>query len=187
MQMVSKQASAAQTRQQLIEAALRVLQLHGGMGLTLDAVAQQAGKSKGGVLHHFPSKDALVEAVLRELFAAFETQVQFYLEQEPPGPGCWLRAYIRATFDDDPIPLELTTLLITVVENPSLIALIRGDFERWRQRLLDDGVPPARAMVVQQAADAYWTERLMGVAPSDEASRANLRDELLRLTRETRL
>lgn len=181
--MASKQTAAAQTRHQLIEAALRVLQLHGGVGLTLDAVAQQAGKSKGGVLHHFPSKDALVEAVLRELFAAYETQVQFYLEQEPPGPGCLLRAYVRATFDDDPIPLELSTLLMAVVENPLLVALIRENFEHWRRRLLADGVPPARAMVIQQAADAYWTERLMGVAPNDEASRKDLRDELLRLAR----
>jgi AcrR family transcriptional regulator len=183
--MTLKQATAAQTRRRLIEATQQALRRHGLGGLTLDRVAHEAGVSKGGLLHHFASKDALIEAVLRQLFDDFETRVQHYVEQEPPGRGRWLRAYVRATFEDDPPPLELSALLlVAVTENPALMRLIQEDFTRWNERLLNDGVRAARALVVRQAADSYWSEVLMGVAPTDPTLRQSVRDELLHLINE---
>ena len=44
----------------ILEAAAAVLLKGGVRGLTIDAVAVEAGLSKGGVLHHYASKDALV-------------------------------------------------------------------------------------------------------------------------------
>lgn len=39
----------------------------GERAATLDAVAKRAGISKGGLLHHFPNKEALVTATLKRL------------------------------------------------------------------------------------------------------------------------
>ena len=48
----------------ILDAAEAVV-LRDGMGrLTLDAVAKQAGLSKAGLLHHLPSKDALIRAMV---------------------------------------------------------------------------------------------------------------------------
>jgi AcrR family transcriptional regulator len=180
--MTLKQTTAAQTRRRLIEATQQALRRHGLGGLTLDRVAHEAGVSKGGLLHHFASKDALIEAVLRQLFDEFDALVERYLEQEPPGRGRQLRAYVRATFEDDPPPLELSALLlVAVTENPALMRLIQDDFARWQERLLNDGVSAVRAMVVRQAADAHWSEVLMSVAPTDPTLRRSIRDELLYL------
>ena len=52
----------------------------------------------------------------------------------------------------------------------------------WQRRLLDDGVPAPRATVIRQAADASWSERLLGVAPDDRAARRAVLRELLDLT-----
>lgn len=178
-----KREAALSTRRRLIESALRVLQTQGIGGLALDAVARDAGVSKGGLLHHFPSKDALIEALLRQLFEDFAVRAQHYYEQDPATPGRWLRAYVRATFDDEPPPLELSAmLLLALSEQTGLVALIRADFAEWEQRLLNDGVPVARALVIRQAADAYWTDRLVGVASADPAVRESVLAELLRLT-----
>jgi AcrR family transcriptional regulator len=145
-------------------------------------VAKEAGVSKGGLLHHFRSKDALVETMLRRLFADFEACVQSYADQEAPTPGRWLRAYVRATFDDEPPPLEVIAVLLSgMLENDALLTLVRDDWRHWQERLLNDGVPAARAQVIRQAADAYWLERLMDVAPTDAAARAALMTELLKL------
>ena len=171
------------TRQRLIETALYVLSKGGVHGLTLDGVAQKAAISKGGLLHHFRTKDELIEALLHHLFGDFTRRVEAHAEAEGNRPGRWLRAYVRATFEEDALPLELATMLLTAVtDHPKLLDLIREDAAFWQQRLLGDGVPAARATVVRQAADAYWVDRLIGTASSDAATLASIRDELLQLT-----
>jgi AcrR family transcriptional regulator len=171
------------TRDRLLEAALVMIREQGITGLTLDNVAKAARMSKGGLLHHFRSKDALVEALLRQLMDDFEARASQFYQQESERPGRWLRAYVRATFEDEPLPLELSlSLMASVTENAVLMALVRQDFEHWQERLLNDGVPRPRATIIRQAADAYWSERLIGVAPDEPEARLAIRDELLALT-----
>ncbi len=161
---------------------MSALQRRGVGALTLGSVAHEAGVSKGGLLHHFPSKDALSEAVLRHLFSDFERRTVDYYDLEPPGPGRWLRAYVRATYEDDPLPLELATLLLVAVsENDRLLGLIQADAERWQTRGADAGRRGGGATVVRQAADAYWTERLLGPAYSTSEARQGVMLELLEL------
>lgn len=52
------------SRDDILVAAEAVLAKHGGTALTIDAVAHEAGRSKGGVLHHFPSKGSLIDALI---------------------------------------------------------------------------------------------------------------------------
>ncbi|MBC8160434.1 MAG: TetR/AcrR family transcriptional regulator [Roseiflexaceae bacterium] len=170
------------TRRRLIDAATDWLSHHSAQALTLEAVAKHAGVSKGGLLHHFASKEALVEAVLRELFASFERQVSERAAGEPDQPGRWLRAYVAATYADHAPPLDVfVNLLSQITAQPGLLELVRGDFLRWQARLLDDGVPAERATIVRQAADAFWSERLLDVAATDDASRQRQRDALFAL------
>jgi len=175
--------AAAQTRERLIDAAVQTIHAVGAANLTLDAVAKVAGVSKGGLLHHFPSKDALIEAVLRHFFVAFQRSVQQQYESEKSTPGRWTRAYVRATFAEDLLPLELSTMLVSMLgENSILMALMREDFAYWQVRLLNDGLPPARATIIRHAADSYWVERLLQVESENQPTRQQLLDELLRLT-----
>lgn len=57
------------TREQILEAATTLLAKHGYAAFRVAAVAQEAGVSLGGQLHHFPTKDSLVIAVLERLSA----------------------------------------------------------------------------------------------------------------------
>ncbi len=68
--MSARQLTAARTRTRLLDAAAQTLRDQAMAGPTLAAVAKEAGVGKGGLLHHFPSKDALVKAVLRRLCGA---------------------------------------------------------------------------------------------------------------------
>lgn len=172
------------TRTKLLDAALDAMRKAGYNGFTLDLVAKTAGVSKGGLLHHFPSKDALIEAILRQLFVRFEALVQQYYDQDKDDSGRWLRAYVRATFDDDPPPIEIATILLSAfIENHALMQFLQEDFAGWRSRLLRDGLPAARARVIWQAADAYWLDRILGSDSMDEGERQALIDELIGLTR----
>jgi AcrR family transcriptional regulator len=53
-----------QTKERILEAATNVVARDGSNKLTLEAVAAEAGVSKGGLLYHFPSKRALLEGML---------------------------------------------------------------------------------------------------------------------------
>ncbi|MBZ0279258.1 MAG: TetR/AcrR family transcriptional regulator [Anaerolineae bacterium] len=184
--MSTKQLAAAQTRSRLIEAAIRTLETHGTSGLTLDAVAKEAGVSKGGLLHHFPSKEVLHESIIRHLMTEFAARAKVYYDQEIPRPGRWLRAYVHATFEETPPPLELSAMLmLTLTENAGMLNAIREDFHQWQMGLLEDGLPIARALVVRLAADAYWFDRLIGISPHDDDTRQKLLNELLALTEVT--
>ena len=50
--------------ERLLDAAERLVSEVGAGHLTLEAVARAAGVSKGGLLYHFPSKEALLQAMI---------------------------------------------------------------------------------------------------------------------------
>ncbi|MGN6428010.1 MAG: TetR/AcrR family transcriptional regulator, partial [Leifsonia sp.] len=54
-------APARSARDRILDAFEELLAEHSERAATLDAVAAKAGVSKGGLLYHFASKDALVD------------------------------------------------------------------------------------------------------------------------------
>src|SRR2546425_8416476 len=68
----------------LLDAAEAVVVRQGISNLTLDAVAAEAGMSKGGLLHHFRTKDRLVEALV---VRSAENWRACYLEALRAHPG----------------------------------------------------------------------------------------------------
>ena len=57
-------------RDRILDAAEARLLQRGPAGLVLDAVAREAQVSKGGLLYHFPSKEALVAGLTGRMLAA---------------------------------------------------------------------------------------------------------------------
>jgi AcrR family transcriptional regulator len=83
-----------ETRTRLLDATRQILVERGAGQLTLDAVAELAGVSKGGLLYHFPSKSALIEGLAERLRdytaanvrrAAEDGAVRTFLETSRPG------------------------------------------------------------------------------------------------------
>ena len=111
----------------ILDAAEDVLGRLGGRGLTIDAVAAQARLSKGGVLHHYASKDALICALvsrkirrLREGIAAHEAR----LPPEPASAPLAMVANARQTYGEERgFP---RALLLASAENPEALADFRG-------------------------------------------------------------
>ena len=57
----------APVRDRLLSAAEQVVARDGVRNLTLEAVAHEAGVSKGGLLYHFPTKSSLITAIVERL------------------------------------------------------------------------------------------------------------------------
>lgn len=60
--------TADQRRARLVEASINCLAVEGIQGFTVDAICREAGSSRGLIVHHFGSKDALLSAVYAEVF-----------------------------------------------------------------------------------------------------------------------
>ncbi|GAB4424334.1 MAG: TetR/AcrR family transcriptional regulator [Chloroflexi bacterium OHK40] len=172
-------------RARLLDAASTVVLQHGLAGLTLDAVARAAGVSKGGLLHHYPSKEALIHGLFAHLLDEFDREVERAIDPaEPPGtPGRYTRAYIRASFATDERQQDLGALLgLLVSANPELLTLAQESFARARAAILADGLDPVRGLLVQMATDGVIFYELLGMQLLPEELCAQLYAELLRLT-----
>ena len=79
-------------RDKMLDAAEVVIERQGIANVTLEAVAAAAGMSKGGLLHHFPTKDHLVEALVTRCAANWRSYYMDAYAKTPEGPGRMARA-----------------------------------------------------------------------------------------------
>lgn len=140
----------------------------GANAMTLDAVAKQAGVSKGGLLYHFPSKEALVEAMISHLIDDFDAAIQAEIAREisegkASTMGRWLRAYVRVnTTPQDETEAISCSLMVAFAANPKMLKPAQQAFERWQQQAENDGISAEVATIVRLAADGCWLCRLFG-------------------------
>lgn len=179
--MPGEQRNAPRTRRELLDAAARALITH-GPGVSLDAVAREAGVSKGGLLHHFRTKQALLAGLIEEWFERYDATVESLLEPEET-PGRYTRAHIRATFaaDDDDLwshPSVVTALLGV----PEVQQRIDAAATRWRQQTDSDGLHPQRADLISRALDGVTLADLLWRGQETAEERDQTRDLLLALT-----
>lgn len=169
------------TRATILSAARAAITTHGAAA-SLDVIARAAGVSKGGLLHHFRSKEELLLALTRDLYERFEEQVQLALTSEPASPMSLARAYIRAVFAELRSP-ELTvhyaTLIPLLNQVPAVAEFTATESRRWEEAFADDGghLPTVRIAVL--AADGAALASLHRPMAAGELS--DLEDSLLAL------
>ncbi|MET7333210.1 TetR/AcrR family transcriptional regulator [Nonomuraea sp. NPDC005650] len=169
------------SKERLLDAAAEVLLSEGAEALTLEAVARRAGVSKGGLFYHFPTKQALVAAMVDRLTKAFDQA----LAETGDEPGDFLRAYLNATIPEHPTatnaPADRVTaaLLAAVLVDPAGLAPLRERFAAWQARLTDDGIDPGAATAVRLAIDGWWAARLLGLGEPDAALHERTRRYLM--------
>jgi AcrR family transcriptional regulator len=184
--MVSTKRSRSKSIQpsDLLAAANQVVVRHGAEALTLDAVASKAGVSKGGLLHHFPNKDALIAAMVQQALNKFVEALNQELASDPAPqtPGHWVRAYIRATAIDDRENYELHfNLLAANFTNPELLKPMRDFWEECHTKILSSGLDPAVATMIRLAMDGLWLTHLHDFAPLQDPLRVQVIETALKL------
>ena len=171
---------SAATKRRILDAAEQVV-LRDGVGhLTLEAAAHQADLSKGGVLYHFPTRDALVSAMVARIIEQFDEDIAAYLPAPGTpghgGPGAFTRAYVRATMEPISEGEERlgAALLAAAAAEPALLVPLQRAADGWQARLVDDGLDPATATVVRLACDGLWLCDLFGLASPQGDLRARV-------------
>lgn len=170
------------TKESLLASAARVVKEDGAAHLTLDRVAREAGVSKGGLLYHFPTKDALVTALLESYVADADAQLAAHLASDTK-PGAWARANLALLASNRaPEGGTATALLAGALTNPRLLVEAREAYGRWQQRAEADDLEPGLGTLLRLALDGWWFARLLDLAPPQEAEQEAFRTAYGRLT-----
>ena len=82
--METKLSHKAQTRQRILTEAARVMREYGTEGIGVAALMKRAGLTHGGFYAHFTSREALVEAVVEQMFADSAQRFAAILQTEDP-------------------------------------------------------------------------------------------------------
>lgn len=167
----------------LLDAAEAVVARQGIGNLTLDAVAAQAGVSKGGLLHHFPNKDRLVEALVQRSADNWRRCYTEAYEKTPAGPGRMTRGLLNHCLSDaecwtEELRRSTSAVFAALAQNSSLIEPMRAAYNELHRRIAEDGLPPGISEAVVSALDGLWLNWVLGLTPLDQARVVRVRKAL---------
>ncbi len=118
-------------RDRILDAAERVILESGGRNFTLDAVAQRAGISKGGLVYSFATKDGLVRAALEREVTRFQDAVRQRLGGRPVEPFELVLAHIDEALDEDDAATRKAAFLVTaLVHAPDMMEPVQTVLSR---------------------------------------------------------
>lgn len=169
----------------LLDNAARLALAHGLSAVTVQAVAEAAGVSKGGFFHHFPNKQALAEAVVADLTGQFEQEIDALLAQEPMAPGRFTRAYIAASLGNlqNAPARHYAALHVAALAEPAAAHALGLRFNAMLARhAATDGDPYFE--ILRMAADGAWGAALRAPADAPGPDIPALRQRLIAMSRQ---
>jgi AcrR family transcriptional regulator len=173
-------ADARRNYQALVSAASAAFIEHGADDASLEEIARRAGVGIGTLYRHFPTRQALLEAVYRDQVELICARASELLNSAPPEEALvtWLRALVRF----GSTKRSLTSALLATLDKDSELlsscsAMMRQSADALLTRAQDAGVVRHDAqsvdvlrmvhgisMVAQRtAADAGQADRMIGL------------------------
>lgn len=175
----------ASARTRILDAAERIVQAKGVGGLTLDAAAREAGVSKGGLLYHFASKEALIGGMLDRYAEFVSASFDATVARQREGRGRVARAIIAWAFGEEetspgtePMDRLAAVCLAAFHHDPALLDPMRVVAARMKAELLADGTPMGPALAVLTASDGLFMAHIFNMYRHTDAERAALRATL---------
>jgi AcrR family transcriptional regulator len=174
-----------QTRARIRVAAAKVIERDGAGHLTLEKVAAEADLSKGGLLYHYPSKDALLQGLLDHLLENRSGLVEELGSAKNVSNAALLNSLIDADFDlpkDERIMAQ--GLIAASAENPELIAPAQRHVEAVFAQLGNSKATATSAHTIFLASQGLQFLELLGLLSLSTAERNEIRRHLKALTEE---
>ena len=167
----------------LLDATEAVVARQGIANLTLDAVAAESRMSKGGLLHYFPSKDRLVEALVIRTAESWRSCYTAAYDRTPEGPGRMARALLDHCLSDakcwtEELRRSSSAVFAALAQNPALIQPMRAVYADLHRRIAQDELPPGVGEAVAAAIDGLWLDWVLGIVPLEQVRVVRVRRAL---------
>ncbi|CAM2164525.1 TetR/AcrR family transcriptional regulator [Paraburkholderia sacchari] len=161
-----RKKAPVQVRAQLLQAASDIATDHGVQAVTLDAVAERAGVTKGALQYHFANKQGLIDALFEQTLERFGAQMEARIAADRNDPhGASARAYLHSTLDETSPAAStnvLRVLVAAMMTDPEIRERHSAPMRKWTR---PDPLPlehAARLMICRLVADGLWISDLLG-------------------------
>lgn len=165
------------SRANLLDCAMELILERGVEGLSFDSLSQKSGISKGGVLYHFPNREALNRAVRLHVRQRYLAARREMTDDLPEGKTRALKGWALASLQNrsnlDAVSAKLMTSGLWVASEGR---------EHHRERLttvVNAGASFNRAALVYLAVEGLWFLDLAGFTPFTPEERQQVIDMLL--------
>ncbi len=170
-------------RHKILEAAALIVNNQGSDSLTLDAVAKQANVSKGGLLYHFSSKEALIKGLVQHMDSIYRENVEVSTHSDVEETGRWTRALIRTMYKQSHENKEISAgMLAAQGINPALLKPLQETYSNWQSQIQEDGLDEVQATILRLAVDGLWLSEIFGLGTLDKDLRKRVLETLLQET-----
>lgn len=165
-------------RDKVLDAAEAVVTRTGAAGLTIDAVAREAGITKGGVQYCFGSKESLIGAMLNRWGDSFERDVMEHAGEEPSAEDI-VRGHIEASRKTDDTEDSRSAVMMTaLLQSPEQIAETRAWYNSRLAGLDLKSTAGRRARLAFLASEGAFFLRAFNLLDMDEQDRQVLFDDI---------
>lgn len=145
----------------ILEAARAIAARDGAGKITIEAVAKEAGLSKGGVLYNFPTKKALLSGLLDQMLVAHRGLLSEVPESHPART---LTGYLETVIQSKDVDDDLSmAILATAATDPRLLDPLRTELDSDLERILTDTQDAPAAMIAVLAIQGLRFQRLLNL------------------------
>ncbi|AEG68914.1 TetR/AcrR family transcriptional regulator [Ralstonia solanacearum] len=167
------------TRQAGIQAALTIISRDGPKQLTFDAMARESRISKGGLMHQFPNKEAVLKALIDHQIDYFERFSKGFLAAAHQSAEQNLAAQLATWREAVTTPANITTaVLVAQLEDPSLLAGPLDSSKESARTIAAQATDPDLSLLRWTAARGLVLSAMLGLCPFSDEERARLFDRL---------
>lgn len=181
------------TRERVCQAAMRLADRDGLLNLTIDNVAAEAELSKGGILHHFPNKEALLLGVITHFSELIESSMTRAVADDPNPNYRWIRAMLSlggkeaeaksiagSSVGLTPESLDrfMLSILAVAVHHPELLKPIQAIGQRLRGRLTANPEEGLEQLMMWLVADGLFLWRFVGLVQANDPLIGHVMDAL---------
>lgn len=171
----------------ILDAAATVVEREGVTSVTLDSVAVEAGLTRGGLMYHFKSRDALLQAVHEHLAQRWDAQMAAAAGTDPGEASARHRLIAYVEVATQSASRAELLFMLEGANTAEYVAPWNAVLDRWAPPLPETDHDPAAlvAAIVRLAADGLWMhESLTGTRVSPELRRLIV-DHLTVMTEES--
>jgi AcrR family transcriptional regulator len=180
------ESSPPAPRDRILDAVVQLSTELGAGNFTLEQVAQAAGVSKGGLLYHFPSKEALLLAMGRRYLKSFESGRREARERMADEPSADLKASVLGLLcRPGSQSCQGAAILAAAANDPALVAMFRSSLVDHMTELESWPGSFARKAIVSLAVDGLMLREALQISPFSADQRDAVIHALLHLADES--
>ncbi len=171
------------SREKILDAAAELVAEIGAGRLTLEAVAEKAGLSKGGLLYNFPTKEALLQGMIQRLIDQVSAEKEALRGQAAPGPNLEARLCTAALLKLCGGQMKETAsgMLAATAENPKLLDPLRQVIGETLKTLKETSEDVDAALLGWLAVEGLSSYEMHGLSPFSDEDRERILQAVNRL------